>query len=298
VPVWLIADCCVEEAMRRRMIIGLAALLYVAAALIQPPRQATALEAWIEKGKSDCASIEVAVTLLYTRDDTGAEGNRDFFKIVLYDGTLGHFLYEIPESITDEQSPFYWQTGRIPTAAYDGLYRVEMWDTDDHGNRQRMIDQAYVQCQTQNNWRASPPGITPAAVPDDHYEVTCHSRTPLYTTNGAPEPGVVIMVWTLGTERGTTEYHLQTIPVNTGDMFDGLEFSVPCDVYLRVYYQPDSTKLLYYMPSQYWPHDLYGTADHEFEVGPIYHTFFPLNGPVRGATSTPTPSIPTVTPTP
>jgi len=282
------------------MIIGLIALLYAAGLLLGRPPAAMALEAYIEKGKSDCASVEVAVTLIYSHDDTGAPENRDMFKLVVYDGTTGAQLYEIAESISQDQSPFYWQTGRIPTAAYNGLYRVEMWDTDDKYVRQRRIDQVYVQCQTQNNWRANPVPLTAAVVPDEHYQVTCYSRMPLYSTNGAPETGVVIVMWTLGTQRNesSVEYHLQTIPVEPGDTLDGEEIRTPCSTYIRVYFQPDSTKLLYYMPSQYWPHNLYGTADHDFELGPVYHTFFPLNGPVRGATPTPTPSIPTVTPTP
>jgi hypothetical protein len=98
--------------------------------------------------------------------------------------------------------------------------------------------------------------------------ITCYSRTPFYTTNGAPEAGAVVIMWTYGTERGEQEYHLQTIPVGYGDTFDMFEVTTPCSTYLRVYFQPDSTKLLYYMPSQFWPHDLYGTAHNDFEVGP------------------------------
>ncbi len=278
--------------MRRRLVFGLIAALYLAGVLLIPQKGTQALSAAFEKGKSDCASIDAAITLVYTTDDTGASDYRDFFKLVIFDGTKGHYMAEIAESITQDQSPFYWQTGRIPAAAYDGLYRVEVWDTDDKGNKQRVIEQVYLQCQTQNTWRDWPVPITPLPGP----VIACYSRTPIYTTNGAPEGGAVIVMWSYGKSRTEAEYHLQTIPVGYGFTFDMMEIQAPCSTYLKLYFQPDSTKLLYYMPSQYWPHDMYGAAPLDFQVGPIYHTFFPLDGPLRGVTPAPTSSIPTTAP--
>src|SRR5687767_8665972 len=132
----------------RRLSIGLAVLLYLGNILFVRPPQTRALSAQFEKGKSDCASIDAAITLIYSRDDTGTEENRDYFKLVIFDGTFGHYMAEVNESITDDQSPFYWQTGRIEAAAWNGLYRVELWDTDDKGVKQRVVEQAYLQCQT------------------------------------------------------------------------------------------------------------------------------------------------------
>lgn len=280
--------------MRRRLIIGSIALIYLISSLVVPSQETHALMAWLEKAKSDCKSVEAAVTLTYSQDDTGASDRSDHFKLVIFDGAKGTWLAEIKESILQEQSPFYWQTGRIEATSSNGLYRIEVWDTDDQGGKQRIIEQVYLQCQTQNTWRADPVPVTPRA---DGFAITCYSRTPFYSTNGAPEKGAVLVMWTFGKERTDQEYHLQTIPVERGTTFDMFEVRTPCSTYLRLYFQPDSTKLLYYMPSQYWPHDLYGTADQDFEVGPIYHTFFPLDGPVRGATATPVPTVaPTATP--
>lgn len=289
----------------RRLILALAALLAVSMSVLTMPRETQAMEAWIEKGKTDCQSVELAITLTYSWDDTPSTENRDFFKLEVYDATNNKLLAHIEESITQEQSPFYWQTGRINGTALAGkdekaLYRIEMWDTDDKGEHKRRIDQIFVQCETQNTWRDDP---VPLQTPVGGFpQIDCHARAPIYTTNGAPEPGAVIVQWTFGTARTDPEYHLQTIPVARGDVFTNMEIFAPCGTYLRLYFQPDSNKLLYYMPSQFWPHDLYGTADKDFEVGPIYHTFFPLDGPTRAeltATSTPTPApTATLTPTP
>lgn len=280
--------------MRRRMVLALAAMIFVASLLLATPRPTNALSAYVSKGKSDCASFELGITLTFNHDDTGDAEVRDHFLLEVYDADLGHRIANIRESITQEQSPFYWQTGRIPGATWQGDYRIEMWDTDDKGNKQRRIDHAYLQCSTQNMWRDFPVPITPEY--KEYPEITCYSRTPLWTTNGAPEKGAVIVEYTWGPERPAEEFHLYTIPVEPGQTFDHREIDVPCGTYLRLYFQPDSTKILYYMPSQYWPHDVYGTYTSNHGLGPVYHTFFPLDGPVRGATATPTPQPGTAVP--
>ena len=190
--------------MRQRLLIAAAAAVYIAATLLSTPYKAHALEAWIEKAKSDCASMEAGITLTYSHDDTGDSEDRDYFKLEIYDATKGQLIAHIEESILQEQSPFYWQTGRIEGATYQGDYRIEMWDTDDKGKKQRRIDQAFLQCSTQNTWRDKPTGITPDAG-DFPPPITCFSRTPLYTTNTAPEAGAVIIEWTYGTTRTDQE---------------------------------------------------------------------------------------------
>ena len=285
--------------MRQRILYFVAAILAVAAAVLAIPQRASALSATVDKGKSDCGAVELGITLTYSKDDTAGSDLRDFFLLEVYDNGNNALLVNVKESITQQQSPFYWQTGRL-TGAIDprSLYRIEVWDTDEGGAKQRRTARVYLQCSTQNMWEDNPPAITPQP---SQPVVNCTSRTPIWTTNHAPEKGAVIIQWTYGKDRNSQEYHLGVIPIEVGTTLDMYEIQAPCSVYLRLYYQPDSTKLIYYMPSQFWPHDLYGTINQQGALGVIYHTFFPLNGPVRGATSTPLPTatkLPTITPTP
>src|SRR5688572_14227273 len=142
-----------EECLMRkpRMIIMLAALLVSALGSLAVPREASALEAFVVKGKSDCNSLELAITLTYSIDDTGGDDERDHFMLEVYDHRNKNWLTSIKESILQEQSPFYWQTGRINVPASfttdpngdknnDGMYRLEMWDISDRGEKQRLID--------------------------------------------------------------------------------------------------------------------------------------------------------------
>ncbi|HEC23663.1 MAG TPA: hypothetical protein ENI95_12190 [Chloroflexi bacterium] len=283
--------------MRRRMlsILLLAALLSLIT-LIRP-RPARALQAWFTKGASDCASIAASITLVYQTDDSTTGEHRDNFRLEIYDGTLGHIMASVNESITQEQSPFYWVTHRIEAASYNGLYRIEVWDTDGNGDRVRLVEQAYYQCNTGNSWRTLNPIDENPNIP----EVTCYARVPLYTTNTAPEPGVIIMMWTYSEERPAPEYHLATRPVQPGDSLDNIELRAPCGTYLRLYYMPDSTRLLYSMPSQYYPHSLYGVPTSPpggpEVLAPAYYPFFPFDGLPRNVTPSPTPEA-TATPEP
>ena len=294
--------------MPRRLLMGTLAALTILTAVLAAVTPSLALSAWFAKGKSDCSSVDSAITLTYTHDDTGDDEDRDHFRLELYDNFTGTLLASIDESITREQSPFYWQTGRLIAAVTlpeekikkkegRGIYRIEVWDTDDKGNKVNRVEHVFLQCETNESWREDPPHVTQEVnVPPS---IECYARMRVYTTNRAPEDGAIVVQWTLGPSRDEDiEYHLYSIPVSRGDTFDGdQELNVPCGQYIRLYYQPNSTKLLYYLPSQYYPHDLYGSELDENDVGPIYHTFFPLDGPSRNATATPSPT-PSPSPSP
>jgi hypothetical protein len=255
-----------------------------------PPQKAEALRTWVEKGKSDCGSVELAITLLYGEDnipeDNNSEDNekRDYFELVIFDAEWGGFVALAEASLTEEQSPFYWQTHRIEGAASGkGVYRIEVWDKSGSGDgkRTKMLDKVYLQCFTGNMWRDNPTGVPDYG--DIPFE-DCFVRTLFTTTNVAPEDGVVMILWSYGTTPQDPLYHVQTIEVKAGDYFDDMEVEVPCGTYIKVFFQPHSNKLLYYMPSQYYPHDFYGAAEDDDEhsvFAPTYHTFFPLDGEIR-----------------
>lgn len=277
--------------MRRRIALILIILCAVVfTALVYPPQEAEALRTWVEKGKSDCGSIELAVTLLYGADDVPEDNHlednekRDYFELVIFDAEWGGFVAAAEASLTEEQSPFYWQTHRIEGAASPkGVYRIEVWDKNGSGEKThtQLLDVVYLQCFTGNMWRDNPTGV-----PDnpDIPVQDCYVRMPLTTTNVAPEDGVVMILWSYGTEPEDPLYHVQTIEVAAGDYFDDMEMNVPCETYIKIFFQPHSNKLLYYMPSQYYPHDFYGSPlDQENHplFAPTYHTFFPLDGAIR-----------------
>src|SRR5688500_4045549 len=98
---------------KTRMDIVIAALFFAAAVLLAVPCEGSALSAFVNKGTSDCKSLELAITLTYSNDDTAGAENRDHFLLEIYDRESGKWLTAIKESILQEQSPFYWQTGRI-----------------------------------------------------------------------------------------------------------------------------------------------------------------------------------------
>ncbi len=291
--------------MRRRMIILLAALALVSVSLAaQPPDETYALQAYLEKAKSDCLSLQAAITLTYNHDDTGDEENRDYFRLEVYD-MADHLLAHVEESITQEQSPFYWQTGRLPAAPWNGKYLIVVLDTNDKDKEIRRIERVLYDCTTDYSWREDKP--VPREKNKELPDPDCYAWAPIFTTNLAPEDGAVLIMWSYDPVRidnpEFVEYHLVTIDVMPNTGLDHALLYAPCGTYLRAYFQPDSTKMLYYMPSQYWPHDIYGVPKEHNELGPVYYTFFPLDGPPRDEfpTLTPAPTLtplPTLTPTP
>jgi len=275
--------------MNRRILISLVALVAVGAVLAMQVRRAAAIQTFVEKAKSDCQSIEAAITLIYNRDDVGdAAVQRDYFALIVKDDQFGQQLYRIDESITDRQTPWYWQTGRLETAAYNGVYNLQLWDTDDKGTLVHLIESYKYDCKTRNFWWDTTTIYRDPVVP----RPSCILGVPVYTTNLAPEDGAVIFTWSGDPDYEALHFHIDTVRVSAGEGFDHRYFPVPCGVYLKLYYQPDSTKQIYLMPSQYWPHDAYGTPNSETDPKTVYYTFFPLDGPVRPPTPTPGPATP------
>ncbi len=307
----------------RRVVLGLLAAIVVLGVILSVNVQPTqALQAHIYKIKSDCNSVELGITLVWRKADN--DQGQDRFRLMVFQREVWapiQPLYQIDEGITENQSPFSWVTHRIPAPTHRGRYTIEVWDLDWAGNPFQLIDQVHYECSNNVSWRGGTidggpgryrtPDPTQAALNAPPFG-TCEAWMPLYTTNRAPESGAIILVWSGLPRRDAPEFHWRTIPVAQGDYFTGEwvkghMFKVPCGVYIRAYFQPDSTKLLYQMPSQYWPDRSYGVPMQADSTGPSYHTVFPLNGPPRtdeGAPPTATPRpvtptpVPTITPTP
>jgi len=300
--------------MRRRIWYGLLALMVFAAALAAGlrPQPVEALRGHIAKIKSDCNSVELGITLVWTTSDNNQ--GEDRFRLYVYEREAS--IPAVPRFVQDEaivrdQSPFYWVTHRINAPTFRGRYTVELWDLDKNGNPSNMVDQVHYECSLNASWRGTAESVggivrtldmTGAANLAPPF-ANCEMYMPLYTTNQAPESGAVLVMWSGGPDREYLEYHWATIPVAAGDYFNGKDnrsyIRVPCGVYIRVYFQPDSTKLVFQMPSQYWPNSSYGTGMQDGKTLQSYHTVFPLDGPPRTDPEAPPTSTPRpVTPTP
>ncbi len=281
------------------LLITLAALAALTAVLIAQPREALALQAHVDKVKSDCVSVQFGITLIHRTEDN--DDGQDRFRMYLYENEPWHDndngrLTVIDEGIVAEQSPFYWVTNRIEAPTYRGRFTVELWDLDKNGNPVELLDQVNYDCGNEVAWRgisADGPASLNTLAPNPNTENTrelpygtCTVRMPVNTTNVAPESGAVIITWSAGPDRDAAEFHYKTREVEegfyfNGDIADHSLFSVPCGVYIRMYFQPDSTKLVYQMPSQYWPNSSYGAGTDANVDGAVFHTVFPLNGPQR-----------------
>ncbi|MGF1505791.1 MAG: hypothetical protein ACFB51_11785 [Anaerolineae bacterium] len=266
--------------MRNRIVIVLCILGLAAIAAHARAQRAQAIQAFIAKAKSDCASIEAHVTLLYSEDDLpNDEENRDFFSLVIIDQDTDTFLEQAPESITDEQTPYYWMTGRIETAALNGVYNLELWDTGADGELDDRYESFVYDCKDRSFYYDTDEHAVNEAIP----EYTCQTSVPVYTTNYAPEDGALMITWSYdGQDSQDQDWHVETVRIDEGDALTGETFPVPCYAWVKLYFQPDSTKQIYLMPSQYWPHGAFGAGaeDNGLDIN-INHTFFPLDGPIR-----------------
>jgi hypothetical protein len=277
-----------------RKFILIAALIALAGLFFAHTQRVNALQAHINKVKSDCASVEAQITLLYSRDDEPDKTeNRDYFKLVVVDETTNASTADKPESITDEQTPYYWNTGTISTAVTAGLYNLEMWDVNNVGDFQNRLESYVYDCTTGEGYFDVAEHDIPTEIP----EYTCQTNVPVYTTNVAPENGALVITWSYdGQQYEDQDWHVETRRVVAGQGFNMDTFPVPCFAWVKLYYQPDSTKQIYLMPSQYWPHGAYGAGSIDGGVDPNhYHTFFPLDGETKPEnlppTATPEPDI-------
>lgn len=304
--------------MRRRILIILSGLIGAALAftLAIRPEPAHALQAAINKVKGDYGSVEAGITLIWENADDSAR--RDWFRLKVYASgqTSATPIAQFDEKISPAQSPFYWNTHRIPAISTNGRYIVELWEIDKNGTEFFMIDQVVHDSFAHLSWRGGEiQGIagTHTLPPPQEDQIPlypgCSMYMPIYTTNMAPESGAVLVVWTGNPDHDDGERDENvwyTFQVAKGDYFTGHDakghvIPVPCGLYIRLYFQPDSTQALYLMPSQYWPAE-YGTGMLPNKTLMSYHTLFPLDGPVRTdaeaqPTSTPRPSTPTPLPT-
>ena len=264
--------------MRHRMIAGLTAASLIAVMLATSLRPAHAMQAWISKVKSDCGSIQAEITLVWSHDDGGGQDN---FRLELYDDTTGGLLTTVNESISKEQTPWFWQTHRMVYTASKWHYRIEIWDVDKDGKKTTLLDTVIHHCADGSSWR--PEDFHDEVAQEPPPNSSCYAWVPFNSTNVAPETGQMTLVYSYGKNYEDQDYFVTSWRVNAGDYLEETRDNskVPCGVYIKLYYQPDSTKQIYYMPSQYWPGDAYGTPLKHDIWGPVYHTVFPLNGAIR-----------------
>ncbi|NDJ53606.1 MAG: hypothetical protein GYB68_11050 [Chloroflexi bacterium] len=269
--------------MRRYVLMTVMALaIALGGFAITPPQDAGSLNVFIAKMKSDCSSIRFGVTLVYQRDDDGFQ--KDWFLVQVYDQVGGGRYAEFVQGIEEGESPFFWVSPRVEGAPLKSKYRIEIYDLDGDGNILGLIDRVYYDCVTGDSWRDEDPDFWTDETKDQN--ITCYTTHGIYTTNTASEDGNVMVMWSYSKDEGAEKFLVESIFVEQGKGLDEVYVDPPCNVYIWLYFQPLSDNRLYYMPSQYWPHDHYGTGE-IFDVGvnPMYNTFFPFDGPVR----TPTP---------
>jgi len=260
------------------MIMSLIAVAVLGMMLAASAQPAHALQAWISKVKSDCGSIQAEISLVWDHDDGGG---KDRFRLELYDYTTGALMATFNEEISQNQSPWFWQTHRMVYTASRWHYKLEMWDIDQNGKKERLLDTVIHHCADGATWR--PDDFREPVAKEPATDWDCYAWVPFNTTNVAPETGSLTLVYSYGPEFEDVDYFQKTWRINAGDYLEDTldNAAVPCGVYIKLYYQPDSTKQIYYMPSQYWPGDAYGTPTEHDMWGVTYHTVFPLNGAIR-----------------
>jgi len=254
----------------RLRIVGLF-LGILAAALLMSGPHVFAMQSYIGGlSNSNCTTISAEVTLNHTNDDGGGN-DRYWFRV--FDGNSADLLVHLDQTINRSASPYFAQIGPLPAAPKSGLYRVEVWDVDAQNNPIRAVDQVFNQCGTNNSWRTGE--SFPQPVDPEIPQITCHSYMPIYSVNFVPRPGAVIAVWSYGKLRTDDEFLVNTWRVKKWDRLYESRVQVPCGVYVRLYYQPDDTKELIFLRSQYHPNDDYGTPAQEGKLAPWYTTAFP-----------------------
>jgi hypothetical protein len=286
------------QAKKRLAAIALPTLvLLLSLVALAAPGKSHAAQTWIARVTSDCSAVDIELSTVYLYND---EHGRDYFRMIVFESTGVEQLANFDAYIRQENSPTYWRTGPLPGTPEDGLYHIEIWDIDDDGERIRKLDDVFHQCHTGATWRSDEERHNEDNDEDDdeddedededeedmddkypprpNTEVMCKSIVPLTTANPAPEPGVVMVVWSYGTGPLNTHYHEATIQMAAGEYLADYPVSVPCGVYILAFYQPFSTNEHYFLPSQYAP-DLFGSMPDEDLDSPSYYTHFPEVAP-------------------
>jgi hypothetical protein len=257
--------------MSRKVKILVLGLLICGVSSVQPVIAEAGVQAYVHRIASDCESLDLGITLGYTHDDWNGE---DYYRLRVFDSDSVDLVARVDGWIGPDRTPYYWQTGRIPAVTRDGVYRIEMWDVGEGEVLLNPIDSVYYDCKNGESRRIID------AEQEAQRELDSEGRPkggacimPLYTTNTAPADGVVIVMWRR--EPGDTEFHVETLGVNTGDQLSSIPIYVPCAVNIRAYYQPFDAGGALFMPSQYYPDDDYGTPGEWEPNSPPYHTAFP-----------------------
>jgi hypothetical protein len=226
--------------MRARVFVLLLGFFALSLALLSMPRPAYAIQTHVNKVSGACGSISAEVTLLHISDDGGAE-DKYWFRI--FEGETAVELVHVEESLARAESPFYWQTGPFAVSSANGLYRSS-WMSKPMARR-GPIETVFYQCLTGASWRPNESYPQDPDIPD----ITCHVQVPVWSTNGAPEPGALIAIWSYGRSQTDDEFFVDSMHLNRGARLrlgnPGL--TAPCGVYVRPHFQPDDTKELIYL---------------------------------------------------
>jgi hypothetical protein len=261
--------------MQRRLYVPFVLIALLGGLFFGSVKQAYGFQAWIQSVSGDCKTIRVDSSLIWDTDDIN--GN-DRFLLEVYNNKNGALLASFDEQIAREQSPWFWRSHAIE-AVGSTHYRIDMWDIDANGKKLRLMDRVAYDCSTGALWRLDE-NLQPTPV-DPPLE-GCRSWVPFFSTNLAPEDGVVTITYTHSPWYDTPHYFWAVFLVKEGEgLGPESELAMPCGVYVRAYYQPDSTKQIYYLPAQYWPQTAYGTAPENGQTAPRYYTVFPLNNAPR-----------------
>jgi hypothetical protein len=284
---------------KRLVSIGIPLLVILSLVALAAPGKTQAAQTWVARVTSDCSSIDIELSTIYLYND---EHGRDYFRMIVFESTGVEQLANFDAYIRQENSPTYWRTGPLSGTPEDGLYHIEIWDIDDDGERIRKLDDVFHQCHTGSTWRRADEeeyedddeddeddddeddedddeeDLDDKYPPPPNIEVGCMVTVPIATANPAPEPGVVMVVWSYGTGPLNTHYHEATIQMEAGEYLADYPVSVPCGVYILAFYQPFSTNEHYFLASQYSP-DLFGSMPDEDLDSPSYYTHFPELAP-------------------
>ncbi|MCC6905509.1 MAG: hypothetical protein IT326_06665 [Anaerolineae bacterium] len=262
-----------RSVLHRLILAILAGVTLAGGVLWATARPAYAVQSAFESATSDCGSIDIWTVLVYARDDLPDDpAQRDVFLLRIYDGSDDRLIAELQHSVSRTESPYYWNTGRIPAQPQQGLYRIEVWDIDEWGMNPRLVEKINFQCVTGASWRADGTVAVDPALP----QIACTAYAPIYATNAAPDNGMVIAVWSYGRRPEDQHYFVRTIRVRAGERLRNLRIEAPCGVYLKLYYQPGPAGgPMYFLESQYSPGEVYGMPSYDGAVGASYHTTFP-----------------------
>jgi hypothetical protein len=255
--------------MQRRLYVPIVLIALLGGLFFGAVKQAYGFQAWIQSVSGDCSTVQINSSLIWDTDDGGGY---DYFRIEIYNEDDGSLITGFDERLTRKQSPWFWRTHAIDTVGATN-YRIEMWDIGATGKKYLLVDRVLYSCSTDTLVR---PDNKLQFSPEEPLSGGCRSWVDVYSTNVAPEDGIITVTYTFTSWYDTPHYFWTVFPIEEGErLVEQDELAMPCGVYARIYYQPDSTKQIYYLPAQYWPQGAYGTASELGQRAPRYYTVFP-----------------------